>query len=143
MIRLDKPVRDLKAVEIGVSNSVTGPPSVVAVSPNGRYAVVVETRGQRPPGKANPKLSDLPPGKAITVVDHSNPDQPKLVQRIEGPERAQSAAFNADGSLVVVVAQPPNASQAPLTLYRFANGKLDEPTTPDLPGWVSKGISRR
>ncbi len=137
VIRLDKPVRDLKAVEVGVSNSVTGPPSVVAVSPDGRYAVVIETRGQRPAGKANPKLSDLPPGKAITVVDLANPDRPTIVQRVEGPERAQSVGFNADGSLVVVVAQSPNAAQNPLTLYRFANGKLGEPTIPDLPGWVA------
>lgn len=137
VIRLDKPVRDLKAVEIGVSNSVTGPPSVVDVSPDGRYAVVIETRGQRPAGKVTPKLSDLPLGKAITVIDLSDPDRPKLGQRIDGPERAQSVAFNADGSLVVVVAQSPNAAQAPLTLFRFANGKLSDPTTPDLPGWVA------
>lgn len=30
IIRLDKPVSELKAVEIGVSNSVTGPPSCTA-----------------------------------------------------------------------------------------------------------------
>ena len=39
LIRLDRPVGDLKAVEVGVSNSVTGPPSVVGVSPDGRYAL--------------------------------------------------------------------------------------------------------
>ena len=56
MIRLDKPVRDLKAVEVGVSNAVTGPPSVDEVSSDGRYAVVIEMRGQRPTGKINPNV---------------------------------------------------------------------------------------
>lgn len=36
IIRLDKPVNELKAAAIEASNSVTGPPSSVAVSPNGR-----------------------------------------------------------------------------------------------------------
>lgn len=136
VIRLDKPVRDLKAVPLGVSNSVTGPPSAVAVSPDGRYAIVVETRGQRPPGKADPLLSDLPLGKAIFVIDLVNPDQPRIVQRIEGPERPQSVAFNADGSLVAIAAYPSTPTQKPLVLYRFSGGKLADATFPDVPGWA-------
>ncbi|RIV18645.1 hypothetical protein DYU11_27105 [Fibrisoma montanum] len=137
VIRLDRPVRELKAVEVGVSNSVTGPPSVLDVSPDGRYAVVIETRGQRPIGNTDLKLSDLPPGKVITVVNLTDPDHPAVVQRIVGPEYAQSVGFNADGSLVVVAAQPTNTAQPPLTLYRFAKGKLSEPYTPNLPNWVA------
>ena len=137
VIRLNKPVSDLKAVEIGVSNSVTGPPSVVAVTPDGRYAVVIETRGQRPVGKADPLLKDLPAGKAVTVIDLSDPDRPTIQQRIDGPEAAQSVTISADGSLVAIVYKPPNPAQPPLTLYRLAGGKLTDPTTPDVPGWVA------
>ena len=34
------------------SNSVAGPPTAVAVTPDGRYALVVETFKPRPPGDA-------------------------------------------------------------------------------------------
>ena len=51
VIRLGKPVSQLTAVAIGASTSVTGPPSSVAVSPDGRYAVVIETRAPGPPPK--------------------------------------------------------------------------------------------
>ena len=137
VIRLNKPVRDLKAVAIGVSNSVTGPPSVVAVTPDGRYAIVIETRGQRPVGVADPLLKDLPAGKAVTVVDLSDPDRPALGQRIEGPEAAQSVTINANGTLVAIVSKPPGPTQSPLTLYRFLGGKLTGMTTPEVPGWVA------
>lgn len=86
VIRLDKPVNELKATTTEASNSVTGPPSSVAVSPDGHYAIVIETRGQRPTNKPEPLLSDLPPGKIITVIDLSNLDHSKVLQRMAGPE---------------------------------------------------------
>ncbi len=137
VIRLDRPMSGLKAVEIGVRNSVTGPPSSVAVSPDGRYAIVIETRGTRPAGAADLLMTDLLPGKAITVIDLADPDHPKQVQRIDGPERPQSVAVNADGSLVAITFYPQNAAQSPLALYRFSGGKLGGVTLPTLPGWSS------
>lgn len=81
VIRLDKPVNELTAKTVEASNSVTGPPSSVAVSPDGRYAIVIETRGQR---SADCKLlSDLPAGKRITVVDLSDPDHPKRYRTVQ------------------------------------------------------------
>lgn len=52
VIRLGRPPGELRAAATGVSNSVTGPPAAVAVTPDGRYAVVAELRGPRPAGKA-------------------------------------------------------------------------------------------
>ena len=85
VIRLDRPGRELRPVAIPVTNSVTGPPAVVAVTPDGRYAVVIETRGPRP-ALANPLLKDLPPGRTVTVVDLIDPDHPKVTQRVRGGE---------------------------------------------------------
>lgn len=136
VIRLDKPVQNLKAVEIGVSNSVTGPPSSVAVSPDGRYAIVIETRGTRPAGVTDPRMKDLLLGKTVTVIDLLDPDHPKQVQRIDGVERPQSVDFNADGSLVALTLYPQNAAKSPIALYRFAGGRLTDLSTPDLPGWA-------
>jgi hypothetical protein len=47
VIRLDRAGQDYRAVEVAASNSVTGPPSSVAVTPDGHFAVVIETRGPR------------------------------------------------------------------------------------------------
>ena len=135
VIRLDKPLQDLKAVQLGVSNSVTGPPSSVAVSPDGRYAVVIETLGPRPAGQVAPLLKNLPAGKAITVIDLANPDQPKQVQCIDGPNDPQSVEFNADGSLLAIACRPIVDDQSPLVIYRFIGGKLTNHVEPVIPGW--------
>ena len=132
LIRLDKPVHELKVVALAASNSVTGPPSSVTVSPDGRYAVVIETRGPRPTRKPNSLLSDLPPGKMITVVDLVNPDQPKITQQMAGAEHPLSVTFNPEGSLVVLTYSPKSSSR-PLVFYQFAQGKLSNPFEPLIP----------
>ena len=142
VVQLNRPIRALKAVEIGVSNSVTGPPSLLAVTPNGHYAIVAERLGPRPVGKADPLFSDLPLGRALTVVDLSNADQPRVVQRLEGPERANTVSINADGSLVAVSSQPASPDQSSLTLYRFADGRLTGLTLPTVPDWTAGDVMR-
>ncbi|MFD2934354.1 lactonase family protein [Spirosoma flavum] len=140
IIQLNKPVGQLKAVEIGASNSVTGPPSSVAVSPDGRYAVVIETRGTRPVGKSDPLFNDLPPGKVVNVIDLLDPDHPKQIQQIDGPERPLSVLFNNDGSLVAITYRPQDTNRSPLAIYRFDKGKLVDLSLPDIPGYVSGDV---
>jgi DNA-binding beta-propeller fold protein YncE len=135
VIRLNRPVGELKAVEIGASNSVTGPPSSVAVSPDGRYAVVIETRGTRPVGKSDPLFNDLPPGKVVSVIDLSDADHPKQIQRMDGPERPLSVIFNKDGSLVAITYRPQDTKRSPLAIYRFDKGRLIDLSLPDIPGY--------
>ncbi|MBC7884605.1 MAG: hypothetical protein H7X99_03975 [Saprospiraceae bacterium] len=135
IIRLDKPVNALKAVAIEVSNSVTGPPSSVTVSPDGRYAIVIETRGQRPTYKPNALLGDLPPGKIITVIDLFDPDHPKITQQIDGAEHPLSVTFNIDGSLVAITYSSKNTGQRPLVIYQFAMGKLANLSIPNIPDY--------
>ncbi len=90
IIRLDRAPSEYRAVEISISNSVTGPPVAVVVSPDGRYAVVGERLGQRPQNKTAPLLDDLLPARTLTVVDLADPDKPKIVQQVNGPERANA-----------------------------------------------------
>ena len=135
VIQLNKPVGQLKAVAIEASNSVTGPPSSVAVSPDGRYAVVIETRGSRPTGKPDPLLGDLPPGKRISVIDLADADHPKLSQRLDGPERPLSVQFTRDGSLVAITYRPQDAKRSPLAIYRFDQGKLLDLSLLAIPGF--------
>ena len=140
VISLNRPVSQLKAVAIEASNSVTGPPSSVAVSPNGRYAVVIETRGPRPAGKSDPRLGDLPPGKTISVIDLADVNQPKLIQRLDGPERPLSVQFTRDGSFVAITYRPQDPNRSPLAVYRFDQGKLADLSLPAIPTYSAGDV---
>jgi hypothetical protein len=53
--------------EVAVSNSVTSPPEVMAVAPDGRFVYVVERLGQRTP--TSQLTRDLAPGTRLAAVD--------------------------------------------------------------------------
>jgi len=136
IIDLNQNPNDYKAVEITTSNSVTGPPSVLAITPDGHYAIVIETRGQRPINKDNPQISDLPEGNSITVIDLKNPKKPILSQKIKGFNHPTSISINATGTVVAIAFRPLEIlKQSPLVLYTFSNGKLSNPVTPEIPNW--------
>ena len=140
IIRLDKEATSpaqLRTSSVEVTNSVTGPPAAVAVTPDGRYAIVAETQGPRPPGRVDALLSDLSPGKKLTVVDLSNPDKPFVVQQILSHERPVSITVNAAGTTVMVAFAAKGHSAVPLVLFPFANGKLGPGIEPLLPGYTS------
>jgi len=136
VVRLDRPLGEAGAVHVPVSNSVTGPPAAAAVTPDGRYAVVVETLGPRSSGRADAKLSDQPLGKTIAVVDLTDPDAPKVVQRVGCLAQPETVSFNAAGTLAAVAFGPQGAGKTtPLLIYPFAHGQLSNPAAPRIPGW--------
>ena len=138
VIPLGKHPRDLRAFEIGVSHSVVGPPAVVAVPPDGRYAIVSESLRPRPTDGGRLTLRDLKPGHTITVAELSTPESPTVVQRVEGPAKPDAVSIHADGSLVAVPVNPSGAGNTtPLVIYPLVNGRLGTPITPTVPGWVS------
>lgn len=119
-----------------ISNSVTGPPAAMATTPDGRYAITIETRGQRPPSGNDVKLAGLPQGRIITVIDLTNPKQPRPVQRLVGPARAISVSISADGQLVALAVHPDGDGRtAPLWLYRLKAGRLTGGLAQPVPGW--------
>ncbi len=135
VIRLDQPLSGARAATVPVSNSVTGPPASVATTPDGRYAIVIETRGAR--SASATKLSDLPPGHAVTVIDLAEQDHPRVVQKFEGYENPLSISINYDGSLVAVAyAATDKQIVPPLALYRFDRGRLSKPFAPPVPGFT-------
>ena len=137
VIRLDRPVASLRAATVPATNAVTGPPTSVAVTPDGRFAIVVETQGPRPAGRPDAVLKQLPPGRKITVVDLADPDHPKAVQQIEAFERPVSVSVNKDGTLVAVLFAPHGKQgEPPIAIYPFAAGRLGPTRTPALPGYV-------
>lgn len=136
VIPLEGDPRGWRAQEVFASNSVGGPPAVVDLSPDGRYAVVIETWTERPQTDEVHRFSDLAFGNRLTVVDLSDPASPRTVQEIEGPARPEAVRFSPDGSLLAVSYHPAGGGKdAPLALYRFADGRLGEMVRPEIDGW--------
>ena len=120
---------------VEVSNSVIGPPSSIALSRDGRYAVVIETRGQRPPNRPDALMSDLPTGRRITVVDLTDLSHPKVIQSLNGYDDPSSVSINAEGTLAAVVFKQVGKAKHPLlAIYRIERGRLSEAMIPEIPG---------
>lgn len=88
-------------VEVGVSNSVTSPPEVLAVSPDGRYAYVVERMGQRSPGDRH--MRALAPGGRVTAVELDAPSGARVASEIELGSPPESIDLRPDGRMIAVV----------------------------------------
>lgn len=132
VIPLGKPPGALRAFETPASNSVAGPPNAVAVTPDGRYAFVIETFRPRPTGNWQTQtFANLTHGDRIRVFDLSNPTRPTVVQELAIAERPDSVSVNFDGSLVAVGINPEGAGkETPLALIPFRNGRLGQPIYP-------------
>lgn len=127
-----------RVASVAVTNSVAGPPAAVAATPDGRYAIVIETLVARPADGADVGLGNLAPGRTISVVDLSDPAAPRVAQTVTGPALADSVSISHDGSLVAIAVNPDgDGVETPLWLYRFAEGRLDEGRAVSVPGWTA------
>ena len=136
IIRLDGDPRDWTAVEVEAPNSVAGPPAVVDISPDGRFAFVIETWTQRPEGDGPHGFGDLAHGNRLFVFDLADPDAPALIQTVETPERPEAVRVNSRGDLVAVSINPDGAGrETPLAIYRFQDGRIGAVSTPAIDGW--------
>ncbi|MFK0206306.1 hypothetical protein [Agrobacterium sp. NPDC090283] len=137
VIRLDRPPSQWRASSVPVGNSVVGPPTAMTLTPDGRYAIVVETRGPRPADKADGMMTDLPNSRKISVVDLGDPDNPTVIQTLEGFAQPSTVSINAGGNLVAITyALGGDGRETPLALYRFENGQLSLLSTPAIPDWT-------
>ena len=138
VIPLEGDPRDWSAHEVFASNSVAGPPNAVNLSPDGRYAIVIETFKPRPDNDEPHTFADLTFGSKAVVFDLTDLQNPQEVQELSLPLRPDSVSFNAAGTLVSI-SYGPNGSNAdtPLTLHRFENGQLGQGVAPAVPGWTS------
>lgn len=136
VIRLDRGGQPTMAGSVEVPNSVIGPPASISVSPDGRHAIVIETRGARPANQPDARLKDLPPGRAITVIDLSDPDRPLVAQQLIGRDNPISVSIRADGAQVAIAYDTSGKQGLPLDLYDFAGGQLGEATSPAIPGFA-------
>ncbi len=71
----------VRTASLNVSNSVTAAPEVIALTPDGATAFVVERLGERPAGGET--VRDLSPGNRLFAVDLSDKANPVIADTIE------------------------------------------------------------
>lgn len=97
--------------EIGtvpVSNSVMSWPQIIAVSPDGNRAYVVEVRSHPPDGVQELETIDqMPEGSNLTVVDISQPAQPQLIETVDLGRNPEHISISPNGKFLAVNLEDP------------------------------------
>lgn len=138
VLRFDgRSLRPSSTAAIPVSASVAGPPAPMAITPDGRFAIVLETRGPRPASGEDVGIAGLSHARTITVVDLAGAAGPKVVQVVEGPRQAAAVSISRDGTLVAIgVSAEGDGKATPLWLYRWRDGRLGDGQPVAIPDWT-------
>ena len=83
-----------------VSNAVTSWPSLLALSPDGRFAYVAETDGPFSAGMTGP--SDLVPSPMVRAIRINDSLEGQVIQEVETAGRAQGLSLRPQGDLLAV-----------------------------------------
>jgi DNA-binding beta-propeller fold protein YncE len=125
IIPLGGDYRQMRGIELaGVTNSVAGPPSAVTVSPDGRWAFVVESF--KPATEAMTLFTDLELGNRLTAIDLSNPRQPRIHRQIDVGTRPETVEISPKGDMLLVTLHPVDGRQ--LVFVPWNNGEFGTPT---------------
>ena len=136
VIPLDVKPAAYQAYTIEATNSVAGPPSVVDVTPDGKYAYVIETFGPRPGKSDEETFADFNLGNTLSVFNLNNPQQPTKLQEIKIEDRPLSVNVNKDGSLLAISYYPKGGNAHPMSIHRIReDGKVEGNFTPTIPNW--------
>ena len=110
---------------IRVSNSVMSWPQIMATSPDGKRAYIVEVRSRPADGiQELDTIDDMPKGKYLTVVDLSNPTQPKVIESVAVGSNPEHISISPDGQLLAVNLE--DKDRELLIVKLQADGKLGE-----------------
>ncbi|HWI85638.1 MAG TPA: hypothetical protein VNT42_04850, partial [Sphingomonas sp.] len=93
--------------------TLTGPPGSVAISPDGRLAIV--TAGQVL-GESGASVA----GDIVTVIDLRRPREPRIVQTLHAGTNAAGVAINPAGTLALVA----NSGADSISAFTIAGGRL-------------------
>lgn len=139
VIPLDGDPRDWRAAEVFASNSVAGPPAAVEITPDGRFAYVVETFTPRPDNDEPHGFGDKSIGSTLTVVSLEDPAAPEVIQTLEVGQRPIAVEVHPSGGVVAVSYSIEGGAggETPMQLFRVAeDGTLGEPVTPEIDGYA-------
>lgn len=110
---------------IPVSNSVMSWPQIMATSPDGKRAYIVEVRSRPADGiQELDTIDDMPEGKYLTVVDLTNSTQPKIIETVAIGRNPEHISISPDGQLLAVNLEDKNKELLIVKLQ--ADGKLGE-----------------
>ena len=109
--------------EVAVSNSVTAPPEVMAVSPDGRFVYVVERLGQRTP--TSQLTRDLAPGRRLSAIDITDPARPRVVAGVDAGPMIESVRISPDGRHLALTAN--SGDDAMLQIVAVDGARLGAP----------------
>jgi DNA-binding beta-propeller fold protein YncE len=88
---------------VRVSNSVMSWPQIMATSPDGQRAYIVEVRSRPADGLQElDTIDDMPQGKYLTVVDLAIPSQPKIIESVAVGRNPEHISISPDGQLLAV-----------------------------------------
>lgn len=112
---------------IPVSNSVMSWPQIIAVSPNGERAYVVEVRS-RPDDGINEfdDIDQMPAGRLLSVLDISNQTQPRLIESVDIGCNPEHVSISPSGEFLAVNLNAPG--QELLIVALQPDGRLGERT---------------
>lgn len=109
---------------VAVSNSVTGPPEVMALSPDGRRAYVVERLAQRSTGAL--RVPDLEPGRRLSIV--SLDGSPRVLGAVEIGANPESVRVSPDGRRLAITSSDTAGSYVHLVPIGV-DGQMDKVQT--------------
>ena len=126
------------AIETFVSNSVAGPPAIMAVDKKQKIAYVIETFTPRPAGNRKYRFNHLATGTKLTSVSFEDPKNLKVLAVTRIKLKPDSIALSADGQTLAITYHPRKDGKAfPLGLYEVKEGKIVKENYPKIPQWHS------
>jgi len=86
-----------------VSNSVMSWPQIIATSPDGTKAYIVEVRSPPADGiQEFDSIDKMPEGRKLTVVDISNPTKPQMIESVDVGRNPEHISISPDGRFLAV-----------------------------------------
>ena len=110
-----------------VSNSVMSWPQIMAISPDGQRAYIVEVRARPDDNiQALNTLDEMPEGQLLTVVDIANPTQPQIIESVNVGRNPEHISISPDGKFLAVNLK--DSGRELLIIELQADGKLGKKT---------------
>ncbi|MEO1762463.1 MAG: hypothetical protein AAFR83_10905, partial [Cyanobacteria bacterium J06629_18] len=127
-----------------VSNSVMSWPQIIATSPNGTKAYIVEVRSRPADGiQEFESIDEMPEGRKLTVVDISNPTKPQMIESVNVGSNPEHISISPDGRFLAVNIK--DKERELLIIQLQADGKLGKrfyfsiPSTNQTVAWHPSG----
>jgi len=108
---------------VPVSNSVMSWPQIIAVSPDGQRAYVVEVRSHPADGiQEFDTIDQMPDGRTVTVIDIADPLRPEIIESVDVGRNPEHVSISPDGRFLAINLEEPGREL--VIIQRQADGRL-------------------